>query len=642
MTINHNSLAMRLALIISLTIIIVFLIVGLLSYRSIYTQLLAHLTIETKMKEDAIARDIQNNFENARIITEQMAFNHEITTYLKTTQTTADIKNNPLYPSVLKTLIEIRDSNSTNFLVWIANEKANFYLDSNGAVPDNRYNVRKRPWYQVAMQHTGKATYTDPYVEWKSKKIVMSSIMALFERNHVYGFVVVDMKLEKLPDIFGKYTNRFSEKRFLIDKSGQYIYNPDKKLVLNKKYTIKNNQLKNYADIILSGKSSFQKINYNGSAYYLSSYPVVNTDWVIVSLVKESILSHELMHYTILLMILFGVTVTFLVVFVYLSIINKMKPIGIVADYASIIAAGDLSSNLPDLYLARKDEMGTLARAFQIITDTFRKENIILAEKINEKNMELKQQYKHIIENEKMAALGNLVAGVAHEINTPLGIGLSSASFINKINNLNRQKLAEGQMSKHDLETFMEQLNETTEILDNNLTRAAELIQSFKQIAVDQSSEALLNFNLKDTIDGVILSLRHEYKQQEHRLTNNCPDTIMLTSYPGAFSQVFTNLIMNSIQHAFGERHNGKIQFDCGEKDGKVEIIYTDDGKGISEEIIGKIYEPFFTTRRQQGNSGLGMHIVFNIVTQKLKGTIQCENKPEGGIKFTIKIPIAQ
>lgn len=641
MSIKKNSLAMRLSLIISITILAVFLIIGPLTYSNIYTQLLAHLKIETMMKEESISRDIQNNFENARIITEQMAFNHEIIRYLKTTKNRADVTRNPLYPSVLRTLQEIKLGYTTNFLVWVANEQANFYLDSDGTIPDTDYDVKKRPWYPVAMKKIGQASYTEPYVEWGTKKVVMSNIMALQDNGKVFGFVVVDMELSKLPEIFNKFGASDTAQRYLINKRGEYVYHPDKTKVLSPKYNLKTNELQDYAAEILSGKSGFKQIRYNNTNYFLSYTPASDNGWVIVSLINKSVLTNEIMPFTLLLLLLFGTTVLFLIISVYFVSLQKMKPIAVIANYASIISKGDFSSNLPEIYLKRKDEMGTLSRAFQVIADTFRNENISLEEKIKEKNEELEQQYKHIIETEKMVALGSLVAGVAHEINTPVGVALSSASYIRKMNSENRLLLADGKMTKQDLEDFMQQLDESTELLTANLTRAAELIKSFKQIAVNQSTVSIMEFNLKETIDGIILSLRHEYKHQQHQIINNCPDDIEMCSYPGAYTQIFTNLIMNSIQHAFIDRTNGTMQFDCVQEDNNIKIIYSDNGCGMPPEVLEHIYEPFFTTQRQKGNSGLGMHIVFNIVTQKLGGTINCENKEEGGVRFTINVPAA-
>lgn len=640
MQINSNTLAMRLSLIISFCIVIIFMVFGPLTYQAAYNQLLLHLQSETQMKDRSIARDIQNNFENARIIAEQMAYNNEITTYLKTTVTSYDVTHNPLFPSVVQSLIEIKKSYSGNFLVWIANEQANFYIDSNGYVSDSSYDVKKRPWYPIAMNAPGRSSYTDPYIEYETKKTVLSNIITLIDGKKVYGFVVVDIKLDDIPAVFEKARAKDNIERIMLNKRGQFLYYQNQPLLFDSKLNIKSSPLKAYYNVILSGKTGFIPIKYKNNDYFLSYRPASDNGWVIISLVPKAVLTKDLFPLASLLILLFGASVLFLIVSVYTATIRKMKPIAVIAEHASVIAAGNLTSNLPEEYLTRTDEMGELAKACQSITDTFRQENIILNERVAKKNDELATQYAHILETEKMVALGSLVAGVAHEINTPLGIGLSSASFINLINEENRQKLSENTMTKADLESFMSKLNDSTEMLEHNLSRAAHLIKSFKQVAVNQSTEDIVQFNLKDLIDGIILSLRHEYKHQNHQLINECPAELELISYPGAYTQILTNLIMNSIQHSFADRSNGMIKISCMVEHEELKIIYTDDGIGIPPEIIDRIYEPFFTTQRQKGNSGLGLHIVFNIVTQKLKGDIVCENQPKGGVQFKITVPV--
>jgi signal transduction histidine kinase len=251
----------------------------------------------------------------------------------------------------------------------------------------------------------------------------------------------------------------------------------------------------------------------------------------------------------------------------------------------------------------------------------------------------LNETQKQLIESEKMASLGSIVAGVAHEINTPLGIGITSASFIEKINNETRKKLLEGQLGKNDLKRFMEDINASINMMNMNLNRAAELIKSFKKVAVDQSNDVKLRFNLKGNIDAVIVSLKHEYKKSNHKIRNNCPSSLSIYSYPGAFSQIFTNFIMNSIKHGFKGREDGTIDISVSADRNILKIIYSDDGVGISEENLKKIYEPFFTTNRQEGNCGLGLNIVYNLVTQKLNGKIRCESNYGKGVNFIIEMP---
>ncbi|MBF0378097.1 MAG: cache domain-containing protein [Desulfamplus sp.] len=261
---------------------------------------------------------------------------------------------------------------------------------------------------------------------------------------------------------------------------------------------------------------------------------------------------------------------------------------------------------------------------------------------IEKRNRELEQQRLHIIESEKMASLGQIVAGVAHEINTPLGAGISSASYIEKINNECRLKLSQGRMTKDDLKNFMESVDDTIQILNHNLTRAAELVRSFKQIAIDQSGRVFEKFNLKDYINIILLSLRHEYKNKNVEFTVDCDQEIVLESFPGDYSQIFTNLIMNSLIHGFKEKkeEKGKIKIDCEITGGVLHINYTDNGKGIGQEHITRIFEPFFTTNRASGGSGLGLSVIYNIVTQKLKGRIRCESVLEESTTFFLELPI--
>jgi signal transduction histidine kinase len=335
----------------------------------------------------------------------------------------------------------------------------------------------------------------------------------------------------------------------------------------------------------------------------------------------------------------FLVIMLLLLAFIAYSVRKNVRPLGIITGYAAEVAGGDFNKNLPIEYLQQKDELGDLSRAIQVITEAFRKENVTLEEKIQEKNRELEEQYKYIIETEKIASLGNLVAGVAHEINTPLGNGIATLSYVQMLNLENRKRLAEGIMSKKDLQEFMAELHDSLEIMELNLGRAATLIKSFKKIAVDQTSENRVLFNLRENAEAVILSLRHEYKNTRYKIINDCPEELNIKSYPGAFSQIFTNFIMNSLTHGFRGKEEGSMQIGAIMGVHMLKVIYSDNGVGISEENMERMYEPFYTTNRQGGSSGLGLHIVHNIVSQQLKGTIRCESFPDNGVRYIIDIP---
>lgn len=250
----------------------------------------------------------------------------------------------------------------------------------------------------------------------------------------------------------------------------------------------------------------------------------------------------------------------------------------------------------------------------------------------------LRQAEDQLIQTEKMAALGGLVAGIAHEINTPIGIGVTAASLLMEKTIAFAALFKSGSMKRSDLDKFLDVAQQSSQMTLTNLNRAAELIQSFKQVAVDQSSESRRVFNLALYLEEILLQLSPKLKATQHQVEIQGDRALMLNSYPGAFSQTVTNLVMNSILHAYAPGEQGHILITFQQIDTHVFLEYTDDGNGIPAEHLGKIFEPFFTTKRGQGGSGLGLHIVYNLVTRKLGGTIRCESKLGEGTRFIITL----
>jgi signal transduction histidine kinase len=192
-------------------------------------------------------------------------------------------------------------------------------------------------------------------------------------------------------------------------------------------------------------------------------------------------------------------------------------------------------------------------------------------------------------------------------------------------------------MKKSDLSKLLDVNARSSELLLSNFKRADELVQSFKQVAVDQSSEVKRSFDLKKRLGEILITLQPQFKETEHVINLNCEESVTLESYSSAFLQVITNLAMNSLIHAYDEGDKGQVQIDVSATDADLVILFSDDGKGIAAENIDKIFDPFFTTRRDLGK-GLGLHIVYNLV-QKLGGTITCERGLSKGTKFRILIP---
>jgi predicted ATPase/signal transduction histidine kinase len=271
-----------------------------------------------------------------------------------------------------------------------------------------------------------------------------------------------------------------------------------------------------------------------------------------------------------------------------------------------------------------------------------------LEEIVEERTRELKQSLDTIrktqdqlVQSEKMAAIGGLVAGVAHEINTPIGIAVSAASHLEDKTTDFVAKVESKKLKRSELNRYAKTASDSSNLILKNLNGAVKIVQGFKQVAVDQTSGERREFKLKAYIEDVLLSLKPKLKKTQHKVTVNCPEELTLDSFPGAFSQIISNLVMNSLIHGFEGVDAGGITFDAAEDKGTVILTYRDNGKGMNEKDLAKVFDPFFTTKRSRGGSGLGMHIVHNLVTQTLGGAITCESTPQKGIMVGIKIPVA-
>ncbi|MBF0584219.1 MAG: PAS domain S-box protein [Magnetococcales bacterium] len=250
-----------------------------------------------------------------------------------------------------------------------------------------------------------------------------------------------------------------------------------------------------------------------------------------------------------------------------------------------------------------------------------------------------RQLYQELVQSEKMAGLGSMVAGVAHEINTPVGIGVTAASELEARTCTFAELLHREGISEEELNEYIASTTRLVELIHVNLDRAVNLIRSFKSVAVDQSSEELRTFKVKEYVESVVLSLRHELKETRLRVEVICPPDLQIRSYPGLFSQIVINLINNSKIHAFEPNDAGQITIEITLQGDRLRFLYRDNGKGMSEEIRHRIFEPFFTTKREMGGSGLGMFIVYNLVTKTLGGTISCQSIPGQGMSVQIDVP---
>jgi PAS domain S-box-containing protein len=252
----------------------------------------------------------------------------------------------------------------------------------------------------------------------------------------------------------------------------------------------------------------------------------------------------------------------------------------------------------------------------------------------------LRETQNSLIEAEKLAALGRLVAGVAHEVNNPVGISLTVASSLERKTALFADEVGRGNLKRSSLNEFLETSRDAASQLVANLNRAAELIQSFKQVAADRNYSDQRIFDLGDLTEQVVMSLRPGLRKHRLTLSVDCQPNLTMNSYPGPYGQVLTNLFLNSVAHAFPDGKPGAVDIQVRES-GKdnVEIIFSDNGCGMSLDVRRRAFDPFFTTRRDQGGTGLGLHIVYSIVTNRLGGRLDLDSEPGGGTRIQMILP---
>jgi PAS domain S-box-containing protein len=252
----------------------------------------------------------------------------------------------------------------------------------------------------------------------------------------------------------------------------------------------------------------------------------------------------------------------------------------------------------------------------------------------------LRETQNSLIEAEKLAALGRLVAGVAHEVNNPVGISLTVASSLERKTAMFAAEVARGDLRRSSLNDFLETSRDASSQLVANLNRAAELITSFKQVAADRNYSDQRTFDLGDLTEQVVMSLRPGLRKHNLTLTVDCQPNLTMNSYPGPYGQVLTNLFLNAVAHAFPDGKPGAVDIQVRES-GKdnVEILFADNGCGMSLDVRRRAFDPFFTTRRDQGGTGLGLHIVYSIVTNRLGGRLDLDSEPGGGTRIQIILP---
>lgn len=466
----------------------------------------------------------------------------------------------------------------------------------------------------------------------KKLKALLKKIISAPYINYVHIYAINN---EQLTNFYAGY-----------NKSAYFPAIPDKINEIKQLSTI--NFQKNYIELIVNIEQG-QKVY--GYLYIQSNLKGVN-DFV------------EKIIYISLFFILFAVVAAILLAHLLQRRINEPLD-AINAFLQQICQTKNYSQRLSEVPIVELDILGQninilLSRTqkhllkLENIHEQTLKQNATLADKVSTRTNALKESNQELlstleklhqfqgklVENEKMASLGDMVAGIAHEVNTPIGLGVTASTLMT--DKLNEIKLAfeNKTLKSSQLKKFLSQGQENLAIIYRNLERAAKLISSFKKVAVDQSSSETRQFKIKELLDEVLLTLKAKIDEEQVKVVLVCDETLAIESKPGPLNQIFINLIMNSIIHGFEHKNNGQVNISIVYLSHQLHISYQDDGIGINDNIRARIFEPFTTTKRGSGGSGLGLHLVYNLVTQALNGQIDFHSNAGEGTTFEITIPV--
>lgn len=563
------------------------------------------------------------------------------------------------------TLMLADDSTGHALNIYSGENKSTDILES-----FENYDPRERPWY-IPVKATPEVQWSDIYINMD--EINDATISALIPvmynyKNELAGVVSVDVSLREINSFLKDIAESSTGVIYVIDRNGKIISHSTDDVIYEQKggqvafipALESNNQIISLSSSRIEDlkEEKLASFELDGQKHYMrtSNLNQHGIDWKLVVVVPEnSLVGHMKDRFdstaaSFILLAVIGIIIGTILLTMFISVITRIstdlqraeftedEPTLLVSGKIKFTETDELIESFNSLLLRLNANVKELLTAQDRIKQMTEDENARLELLIKQKTKELETAMSELLEKEKMASLGNLVSGISHEINTPLGVAVSAISHLDVTMKEYVEKISNGKVSKRQFDEFIDTLNESIAISLRNLDRAKDLINSFKRISVDQSNSNNQDFKIIDYIRVTINSLFHELKV--HNVTVRIEgEEQEIYGNPGGFSQVLTNLIMNSIIHGFENMEAGEILIEVRSTNGNLEVIYMDNGKGIDETVINKIFEPFFTTNRTKGGSGLGLNIVHNIIYGQFNGTIHVQNRIEAGVEFIITIP---
>lgn len=531
------------------------------------------------------------------------------------------------------------------------------------------YDPKSRPWYLPA-KNNPIPQWSEIYVnvDEKNESTISTIAPIINQENAFIGVAEIDVKLNGIHKFLAEEQIKGEGTIYIVDHDWRLVAHSGTtstmKIIPGETPTAELLKARESEDILIRESAEFvlkpdsvinqpKRIMINTKPYYVLANtlnPSLNLGWTVIVAIPESdIMGTVKSNFQISMVYLF--VVIFIGTMLGVFIMSRItKPMLSVTKAAFELSEGKWGLSLPmnkrplyetfELVTAFNRMSLKIKDMLEQIQQMHSKEKTQLELAIQVKTEELKLTLQELMDREKMASLGSLVSGISHEINTPLGVSVTAASFMEEANHTIELLVQNNQMTKGDFIRYIETMRESVTILNTNLLRAAELIRSFKEIAVNQSNEEELSFDFYEYLQSIITSLKHEYKHTAHQFRIICPQPFILYSYPGIWSQILTNFMMNTLQHAYKDKNDGIIIIEVQQNESTLKVIYKDDGIGIKSDHLARVFEPFYTTNRGAGGSGLGLNIVYNLVTGKLGGRINLESREGEGVQFTIEIPL--
>lgn len=465
--------------------------------------------------------------------------------------------------------------------------------------------------------------------------------------------VVIRFNLKSISDYISQFNLSKGSEIALTDASGIYLINQDPSLVSSRSYD----------SYIRSGKNQLLS-TYKGKYFLPYVSQLQNQGWIIV--IYQSL--DDYLQPTVFMLSAF-LLVTIGLIFIvnalnYKALGDVTEDLSLLEQQALQISKGDYNFSI---LKSRYVEINMLSESFETLisnirlreTDIERQNDHIMrlneglekqvrqrTEQLESANVELTEAYDHlkdaqnlIVQNEKLAALGQMVSGVAHELNTPIGNAFTASTYMRGLAKDLNEKTKSNLLKKSEFLEMVDELDNGADIVVRNLQVAAELILNFKQISADHQSMELREFNLQEIIKNVIISFGIDFRNAGVNVDLICKEDVLMRSYPGAVVHIVSNLIRNALVHGFEGRESGKIRIEVLDFTDSITLIVTDDGVGMSSTTLNQIYDPFYTTKRSRGGTGLGLNIVHNMISNVLQGSITCSSELGKGTSFKVKMP---